>query len=343
MDLRLLEYWWRGNLMKKILLFSLLFLLISASVSFAADEPSVISFQGKLEGQSSGVNITFRLYDVSSGGIHPRWSETHQNVSFEADGIFNVMLGSKVPFDIHHPLGLFYTYKDTGLWLEVQIGTQTVLSPRQAMTAAPYAFYARRAEYAAHADEATNLRGGNVVFGTTATGGYPTPEAGMMAYNSSRDKVAVYDSTGSKWVEIDPVYTRNQIRCSYVRNATVNAGAASFANAVDLSPAIPNGGSIIITNIGIGRYYTASTDLIEVVVYRSGGEITKFYTSCDYQDSNSSDATHYTFPVPLKIDYGESVTIGFGSFKGYWSWPAGEPGSGGQVGGIYLNYIWLPL
>lgn len=72
--------------------------------------------------------ITFRLYDVSTGGT-ALWSEVQSQVEV-AGGIYSVQLGSvnslSLPFDSDY-------------YLSVQVGDSPEITPRQQLTVAPYA------------------------------------------------------------------------------------------------------------------------------------------------------------------------------------------------------------
>src|SRR5690606_14005054 len=94
--------------------------------------PATLSYQGYVEQNGEPVDGTrtlrFGLYEGPSGGA-PLWSEVQPGVPI-SDGIFSVTLGAVTPL----PVEEFYQ----ALWLEVAVGT-TILSPRTALTAAPYA------------------------------------------------------------------------------------------------------------------------------------------------------------------------------------------------------------
>jgi hypothetical protein len=105
-----------------------------------ATPPSTMSYQGVLElADGSPVadgdyDLTFRLYDASSGGT-VLWTET-QTLPVE-DGIFNALLGAVTPLTL--PFDISY-------WLGVQVENDPELTPRVALASAPYAFRAAYAE-----------------------------------------------------------------------------------------------------------------------------------------------------------------------------------------------------
>ncbi|MBI5635122.1 MAG: putative metal-binding motif-containing protein [Nitrospirae bacterium] len=121
---------------------SLLVLVFSLFVGGVAEAtvPQTINYQGFLTntaGQpvNGPVTIVFSLYDMDSGGT-ALWSETHQNVDL-IKGVYSVILGNgnptpvviNLPFDVQYYLG-------------VKVGTDQEMTPRQVLTAVPYAFRA---------------------------------------------------------------------------------------------------------------------------------------------------------------------------------------------------------
>jgi len=110
-------------------------------VSAAADIPEVISYQGVLK-DDAGVpvadgtyDITFRLYDVETGGTM-LWQET-QSLLVE-DAIMNAHLGSVVNLT---GLDFLVPY-----WLSIEIEAEGELVPRTMWTTVPYAAHASFAD-----------------------------------------------------------------------------------------------------------------------------------------------------------------------------------------------------
>jgi subtilisin-like proprotein convertase family protein len=120
-----------------VVIFTGLFLLTAVATSFAV--PGTINYQGVLTDgvgvpQEGTADVTFRLFDVNSGGS-ALWSET-QNVSF-IGGTYSVQLGAAATL-----AGLDFAVP---YWLEIEVGGE-LLSPRQALTSAPYAMRAGSVE-----------------------------------------------------------------------------------------------------------------------------------------------------------------------------------------------------
>jgi hypothetical protein len=97
-----------------------------------AQIPQKMSYQGVLTDAGGAVvpnanyNLTFRIYNVASGGT-ALWTET-QSVQ-TTDGLFNVNLGNVTPLTISF---------DAPYWLGITVNSGTELSPRVELTASGY-------------------------------------------------------------------------------------------------------------------------------------------------------------------------------------------------------------
>src|SRR3989344_790187 len=150
--------------------------------------PENISFQGRASGVTPGeVQMIFKLYDAATGDA-PLWTE-NQTAAVDASGIFNVLLGSVNPFSSSN---LSF---DSQYYLETTVNG-TVLSPRQPLTAAPYALTAKSLP-------GVTVSNGSVGIGTTEPtakldvwGGYVAIRA-----DESRHKAFVMEdiSTNKRW------------------------------------------------------------------------------------------------------------------------------------------------
>lgn len=136
-----------GKKIKKLLVFILLCLVlyvqtisgeISQSVSYVNrtnNVPNLIDFNGRLTDSSGNtinqtVDITFKLYDVETGGT-ALWTET-QSVTV-TDGLFNVKLGSVTALDESN-------FSSSERWIGISVGTDSEMTPRTRIAAVPYAF-----------------------------------------------------------------------------------------------------------------------------------------------------------------------------------------------------------
>nr|MBP9583280.1 hypothetical protein [Ignavibacterium sp.] len=123
--------------MKKLtLLFVAIVLMALTSNIFAQGIPETINYQGILKDAAGVVvsngdyNLTFKLYDVASGGAS-LWSET--KLITVANGIVNTQLGSVVPIP--------QTTFNAAAWLGITVAAGTELIPRIALASVPYSIY----------------------------------------------------------------------------------------------------------------------------------------------------------------------------------------------------------
>ncbi|OQX84168.1 MAG: hypothetical protein B6D63_05175 [Candidatus Latescibacteria bacterium 4484_7] len=119
--------------MKRVIPFAIVLVLILSAATFATI-PRYLSYQGVLTDAGGAVvadgtySVTFRLYDVASGGT-PIWSET-DNVQV-SKGIFNVTLGTLV--------GLSLPF-DEAYYLSISVEGGSELSPRVLLKPSPYSY-----------------------------------------------------------------------------------------------------------------------------------------------------------------------------------------------------------
>ncbi len=116
-------------------LFVLIAILTIVTLTHAAI-PKVINYQGKFTDKndnplSGNYLVTFRFYDVASGG-EPMWEEGH--ILTVNKGRFNALLGSIKPLDVDFG-------KD--LWLGIEVASDGEMSPRIKLASSAYAFNAK--------------------------------------------------------------------------------------------------------------------------------------------------------------------------------------------------------
>ena len=155
--------------MKKSFLIIIALLLISGGS--LALIPQTISLQGKITGERGPtVNVTFSIWDDATAGTM-LWSDT-KDVPIDPAGIFNTLLGDTPG----------RTFKDRGVdfsapyWVEITIGSNPPITPRQPLNSVPYAFHAAVADNLARSnptywkaganpDNVYNMNPGNVGIG----------------------------------------------------------------------------------------------------------------------------------------------------------------------------------
>lgn len=130
--------------MKTMFRIAILCFLSGIFVASAWAVPSMINYQGAMV-DSDGVpadgifSITFSMWDDPASG-NLLWNETQATVEI-IDGLFDVMLGSVNPITRQ-------VFDDDSVWLEVQIGANPAMDPRQRIATVAYAFHAAYADTA---------------------------------------------------------------------------------------------------------------------------------------------------------------------------------------------------
>lgn len=206
--------------MKKILMILVIAMLAALPVS--AQIPRLINYQGVLTDDMGAVvsdgdySMTFRLYDVDTGGS-PLWEETL--LVTVSKGIFNVTLGNVTM--IYDPF-----FKDP-VYLGIEISGGGELTPRRPFTASAYAFGAM----GVHGEGNVFPSEGSVSIGTT------TPEAPfhiLRNISSFSDPMVLLDNAGSQTL-IDFRFdgtTQARIRKAYNGDlflGTLNFNGISFS------------------------------------------------------------------------------------------------------------------
>jgi len=136
-----------------------------------------VTYQGRLTdnaGQpiaNQTVNITFRLYEQSSGGT-PIWAQSRA-VTTDGDGLFTTVM------EVDPPLGVADL---SDAWLGIQVGNDGEMTPRQRVSGAPFAF---------------TLVPGNGVTGTVNLGDWPPAIFGVINRGSGHGLMAHTEGLGA--------------------------------------------------------------------------------------------------------------------------------------------------
>src|SRR5208282_1610792 len=124
----------------------LLFATLGLQVSTVFAQGTLFTYQGQLttsNGPAQGkYNMTFKLWNASSGGTQAGSTITTNGVVIVTNGLFTVYLD----FGNQYSTGTSY-------WLELGVetngaGSFTTLTPRQELTPTPYAIFAEGANAA---------------------------------------------------------------------------------------------------------------------------------------------------------------------------------------------------
>lgn len=183
----------------------------------AAQAPTTMSYQGRLSGSTgapitTATSVVFRIYAGPSGGS-AIWTET-RSVAPDRNGIFTIDLGSSTPLTTT-------VFDGTVRYLSLQIGTDSEMTQRQALSSVPYALRTGAAAAPASIEGVAN-NGGNIDLvagaGLTVTGNdgantitLATATGGMhpIAYGIVNPSGSINNSGSGNWtVTWDSVNSR---------------------------------------------------------------------------------------------------------------------------------------
>lgn len=112
-----------------------------AGTAGAIQSASNMSYQGKLLDSngipinSSGLQMIFNIYNAATGGTS-LWNETIPSVPV-SNGVFSVQLGNVIPGSLTPQV-----FASSPTYLGVAVGGDSEMTPRQLLSASPYAFSA---------------------------------------------------------------------------------------------------------------------------------------------------------------------------------------------------------
>lgn len=147
-----------------MVLAAILMQLCACTSALSQAVPQLINYQGQillddgLPVETADYVLTFRIYETAEGGDAPVWGPQifdgasgpgHGARVPVVKGYFNVMIG---PHDTASPpRSLGSAFGADMRYMEIQVGTNLPIRPRQQILSAPFAFRANSAEFAATA------------------------------------------------------------------------------------------------------------------------------------------------------------------------------------------------
>ena len=240
-----------------------------------ADVPDLVNLQGRLTDAAGNpvadgsYSIRFSIWGAPSGGSE-LWNET-QSVSTSA-GLFNVLLGSVTTLSRA-------VFDGSACYLELKVGADPPMTPRQRFATVPYAFFAEEATTAGSALGLSRLG-----FSTTtvdsagAVGAYPSVTLGA----DGLPLISYFSNTGMKVV--------------HCGNAACSAGN-TFATA-------DSAGSV-----GSHSSVTVGTDGLPIISYRDEGNDDLKVVHCG-NAACSAGNTITTLDSVGNVGLNTSMTIG---------------------------------
>lgn len=217
----------------------------------AGNTGTAFTYQGQLTDNGSPANGTydfsFLLYDALTGGTQVGASIVVPDVSV-SEGLFTAQLDFQNVFD------------GQAIWLEIYVrpgdstGTYTTLSPRQPLTAAPYALGLRPG-----ATIAGDVSSGEGVLNLSSNGGYgllveSASSAGVFVQSAGGSGVSII-SSGSYGLYVGTA----GIDGVYVGSAGSNGVTVASASGVGVNLGTTGGSGVVVNSAGIDGFKVCST------------------------------------------------------------------------------------
>ena len=230
--------------------------VVMAPLEASAAIPQQIAFQGKLtdtqnqplEGE---IQMTFSLFKSKTGGT-ALWSEAKPVTVTQ--GLFSTQLGDTTLF----PSTLTFS---EAYWIELQVGTEPPLAPRQPLATSPYTFRAKQVE-------GLTVLPGNPsatppVHGTLCLGPYCGGGSGRLSVSGPGGEVSFQDRDSTSWSDTDRwvVYhkadnlrilrgTTDKVTVTLAGN--VGIGTATPTTKLDVTGNVKTSGQFMLGNVRFG-------------------------------------------------------------------------------------------
>jgi hypothetical protein len=259
-----------GRLLVSVLVFCQMFTShwspVTGHSSLAyAQVPNLVRYQGQAVDANSvplagPYNLTFRLYNAETAGAIV-WQETQANVAI-TKGNFSILLGQVTPLTVDWSVPL---------WLSIQVGIESELSPRQRITSVPLAIRAETAESLVGGGTDTSARVYN-----SANISIANATETYLTFNSERWDTDTIHSTSSNTDRLTATTAGKYFIFVQINWATNSTGRRKVYLEV-------NGSTIIAMHIQVGtvgyetfqnlatHYNLAAGDYVKTKVYQDSG------------------------------------------------------------------------
>lgn len=192
----------KNPIILSVMVFMILLISYELNAELKSYTPNKLTYTGYLCDDSGNpinnlVNLTFDIYDVSSGGTS-LWNSSHSNVNIN-NGFFSVILENITVFGDEYDI----------LYLQVKVNNETLL-PRQEITAVPSSISTTNWDGGTVINEATfnsdvYLEGNecNVRWDNVNSRLMWEDQNGDRFLKLWKDKLRIYDGSNNKLIEID--------------------------------------------------------------------------------------------------------------------------------------------
>jgi hypothetical protein len=240
-------------------------LLLSAAAGTAQTVPALINYQGRLANPdgtalaTGDYTLTFRVYDSATNSAGLVWGpQVFDGVAGQGhgwnipvvQGYFNVMLG---PEDTATN-SLANAFNATNRYVEIQVGTNNPISPRQRILSAPFALQAGNSAKLSGADWSAVFGTNDPVNGKILSSKLATNSISITNLISRQAGTNV----GVGGLAISP-------------SVTFSTNATSFTDVPNMSVTIQTSGRPVMLLLSPPQTYSGSASYVELEAVTSGG------------------------------------------------------------------------
>jgi hypothetical protein len=308
--------------MKRVLILFVVGLLLPAAHVAAQTVPSLINYQGQVLGADGNplatgdYTLTFQIFDTAEGGtliwgpqvLDGAGGLGHGPKIPVVQGYFNVMLG---PVDTAaRPLS--GAFQAAARFLEIKVGTNNPISPRQQVLSAPYALNA------ANAASAANVLAGGVNTPALTDGAVTTAKLSDSAVATTK----LADSAVISAKLADSAVISAKLADGAVTGAKLSDGAVAGAKVVD--------GAISTAKLANGAVVAAKLDPTIGVWTQSGNNVFRSAGNVGIGTATPLTALQVAGDIQMGLGAGDyrRFQLGGGNSSGflYGSFPASGDG-----------------
>jgi hypothetical protein len=273
----------------KPLFFAAFVMVLSCALTTATAQsvPGLINYQGQVQNPNGSLPptadyvLSFRIYDAAQGGalvwgpqVYDGKSDVgHGGTVPLVQGFFNVLLG---PFDVAGRQ-LNSAFANSIRYIEVQLGTNPPIVPRQRLLSAPYAFRASGADSSDNADKLDGLDW-SVIFGTNS------PSTGKILTSKLPDQQIIGSQISDGAIRsnhiADGAVVAAKLAPRSISGLQIAPNAVGTAEIADGAVTIEKLASRPIgTNVGIGGIAISRTEVDGIYPPPTNNSVARFVTN----------------------------------------------------------------